>query len=281
MSLEKDITAVKSLMEADIFKAPTAQNLANRKAHMDAESLKQNAERLAKAGPKFTKLMEFVAQAKSIDDQYIRLCEKEFLGHYGRQGDNDHPIKISFSIKIYGQDIPDDVREKLNKYGSIFMEDAYSTMQEDMQSSLIDFVDGPEGLMNRYKFITEWSQEGRSGGWLVLGIEAVYDSYEVMGLVYNEFDNIGLALDTVESYYDDVRGNIFDYAFNIRNLASYIRAVTKRMKDLTAIEARIEKGKRGIVRWFASKDYWDNFFERYSDEMQEKDEEELAQRSIK
>lgn len=275
MSLEKDITAVKSLMEADIFKAPTPQNLANRKAHQEAESLKQNAERLAKAGPKFTKLMEFAAQAKDADDQYIRLCENEFLGNYGRRGDNDRPTKISFSIKIYGQGIPDDVREKLDKYGSIFMEDAYSTMQEDMQSSLIDFMDGPEGLMNRYKFITGWSQEGRSGGWLVLEIEDVNDSYDINNLLDSEFYTSENALDTVEEY------ESFEYTHYIKKFADYIRAVTRRMKDLTSIEARIEKGKRGIVRWFASKDYWDNFFERYSDEMQEKDEEELAQRSIK
>jgi len=251
MSLERDITAIKTLLEATpVFKAAGPEDMDRRAGVTRAAEDKARQERIAIAGPQLRKLMELARLARAADDEYIRASENDFIGNYGKQNDEQHPIKVSFSIKVYNWRMPEGVEDKLRDAG--YLDSAYETTNEDMAGALTDFV---EDLQAKYKFINGWSQEGRSGGWLVLDIDDVDNSYDASRLT-GDFESMEYALDETEGWLPQ------DFKYAEQTFIDYRKALATRLHCLTAIEASIEKGKRDLEKWFSSTDYWDSYFER-------------------
>ena len=270
MSLEKDITAVKALVEQeqDIFKPASTQNLAQRHdqealvlAREEAAEKRAHAARIAEFGPKFGYIVDLASGVRRLDKEYVDVSEAEYLGHYGAQENNGHPGKISFNIKIYDQSIPDDVQEKLEKYN--MLDSAYEMLQDEMGRYATDFFDE---LLPQYPFLEKWYGEGRSGGWVVFEISDVAEASDCEDLLQT-FETVEIAIDHTDSWNDR------DFLFAYKQLTRYQKSLNKRMSDLDAIERKIEKGKRTITKWLSSKEYWEQHFEYHKDDIAEQDAE--------
>jgi hypothetical protein len=285
MSLEKDITIIKELVEANpVFKAASPANLNKRQEYMEIEQAKERerlaierakeekrlarerADRFKELGPKLYNIMQLMPTVKSLDDEYIELSDSEFKGNYGKIGEYDHPTQVSFNIKIYGQSIPDDVRDKLEKYG--LENSAYEIMNEDMSLYATDFFDN---LQSQYSFISNWYQEGRSSGWVVFEIDDVAGTDDAQQLMYY-FQDADTAVRNTEDWND----NDFEAAYI--QLKSYAVNLKKRISNLEKIEKKILKGKRDLIAWQSSKEYWDTFFSNYEDDIAEQDAKEQTER---
>lgn len=274
MSLEADITIIKQLLEAvpagPVFKAASPSNLAKRSEYRAIEQAKEEeakkrefAQRIASLGPKFSNIKELATSVEEINKRYIDLCDQEFRGNYGSIGDYDHATKVSFNIKVYGNSIPSDVLEKLQKYD--LEETAYERMQEDMVRTAEDFFNE---LKTDYLFINSWYGEGRSGGWVVFEIDDVDGASDAEDLLYNFTQSSEIEeMEYVENWPDVA----FRSAYS--QLAKYGKALEQRIRQLYAIENKIEKGKRDVIKWQSSKEYWDDFLSDHSEDMAEKDEE--------
>jgi len=89
-------------------------------------------------------------------DDLLTEYEKRFKSrHYQKEG-----VEVyDFNIKIYLVDIPDIVSELLTQ------DEIDEKYQEAAQRALQDLA---EQLKGDYDWISNWYQEGRSGGWLTL-----------------------------------------------------------------------------------------------------------------
>lgn len=114
-----------------------------------------------------------------------------------------------FDIKVHRINIPDVVRERVPE-GEI-----ERVVQQEMQDDLQGFADWFRG---DYGWIQGWSQEGRSGGWLVL---------EPREPVLNEYGE-------VEDLHD----------------------AHERLKALEEIDQRVRRGVRDLKRRLSSHAFW-------------------------
>ena len=201
---------------------------------------------IASLGPKFAELTKTCKETTDIEENYIEQFEQGFVGNYGSIGDSYNPRKASFNIKVNNFKIPYDVQEKLEKNNleNIAYEQIYSRLPDQLEW----FV---EDLMTQYPFIDEWSQEGRSGGHLVLELASVRLNGEARDIL-DAYDHNDL-----EDYMGDSRPQ--DYDYTIKTLKDYQINLSKRIQDLTDIETKIEATKKDIVKEYSSPEYWKEF----------------------
>lgn len=118
-----------------------------------------------------------------------------------------------FNIKIRRVDIPDEVRERLS---SDNIEVVYN---EESDIRLGDFV---EGIKEGFPWIRNWTQAGRSGGWLVIFPEdGVFDEY----------------------------GKLVD-----------LRKAKARLRNLNKIYDLLNKAKGDLIRDMQSREWWADRF---------------------
>lgn len=112
-----------------------------------------------------------------------------------------------FNIKIQKMNIPRGARR-------LFDSDVIdSTVQSTFRQALIEFTDQ---LQSQFHWLRRWSQEGRSGGWLVLEPEqAVLDNPDVT-----------------------------------------LSVLRKRLKDLEKIDRWVREAKKELVRALESEEAW-------------------------
>ncbi len=114
-----------------------------------------------------------------------------------------------FNIKVGRIRIPEEVRQRVGE------EQLGDIVQNEMHDTLTGFMDWLEG---DFAWIGEWSQEGRSGGWLVL------EPKDPVLTEYGEIEDL-----------DEAR---------------------QRLKDLNEIDDRVRKGVREIKTNLSSRKYW-------------------------
>ena len=236
MSLYTDATILKKLFEDNNLFKPASE---------DDQKEREEAH-IASLGPKFAELTKTCKETTDIEENYIDQFEQGFVGNYGSVGDSYNPRKASFNIKVNNFKIPYDVQEKLEKNNleNIAYEQIYSRLPDQLEWFVKD-------LMTQYPFIDEWSQEGRSGGHLVLELASVRLNGEARDIL-DEYDH-----DNLEDYMGDSRPQ--DYDYTIKTLKDYQINLSKRIQDLTDIETKIEATKKDIVKEYSSPEYWKEF----------------------
>ena len=105
---------------------------------------------------------------------------------------------------------------------------------------------------------------------MVLDIDDVNGYSDIQDLLYY-FESTETALAETSLW----KGKDFLYAY--KQLSGYKQSLTKRIRDLQAIDRKVEKGKKDVVKWLESKEYWDSHFENHKDDMAEKDAEQMRE----
>ena len=211
-------------------------------------------------GPKFSELTKTCKETTKIERKYIDQLEQGFVGNYGSIGDGYHPRKASFNIKVNNFKIPYDVQEKLEKNNLENV--AYAQIYSSLPDQLEWFV---EDLMTQYPFIDRWSQEGRSGGHLVLELASVRLNGEARDIL-DAYDH-----NELEDYMDISTPQ--DYDYTIKTLKEYQENLAKRIQDLTDIETKIEATKKNIVNSFSDPEYWKEFLTDHGISLEDNDQE--------
>lgn len=152
--------------------------------------------------------------------------EKEIQGYLStherlRSGGEMYDFDIKIQRRI---NIPDVVREIKDWTESELSDHVESAMAEFLK----DFV---MALMERYPWIAEWAQSGRSGGWLVLRTE---------NPVLDEYGRILF----------DVEGE------SKRAVSQALAPARKRLRALREIEGLVDRAKRDLVRDLESAVWW-------------------------
>lgn len=149
-----------------------------------------------------------------------------FQGHYCKRDG-----EFQFNIKLYGQDIPQRVRDNFDD-GQIYME--LSLILGDMLQSFVDKRKDDASLQADFPWIKYWRQEGRSGGWLVirhvndLSAEVLRDQWEEAKFDMEEAESNSAELDVVEG----IESAIIDLALDLQ----LIKERVKRAKDSVLME---------------------------------------------
>ena len=151
------------------------------------------------------------------------LAEAEEYGRvlrHGKIGD------FEFNIKIQKLNIPDWVREKIS-------EDEIGNIYDDQQQQ--DLETFTEELEADYPWIKEVTQEGRSGGWLIISPD----------MEWTEMLESILAGDYSTEDPED-RAEVEDYISQIETI----------LKDVAAIGTLVYETKKSFVKYMESDDFW-------------------------
>jgi hypothetical protein len=276
MSLEQDITMIKSLVEAQpVFKPATPENLTNRIEYQRKEEERLKAERAEKLGPLFKKLADKVVLTRKWLNIYEQTLER-FRHHSDRSVEyhaGNYPTTVSYRIKVHAWPSDEFVR-RMEEEHDIDREEIYNYMYEEFRRELEGFV----GIEQRYdpqtkkevnqltggglaadypNLIEDFHQSGRSGGWLTL---------ELTDLGFEDFDSIEYDVNNGEyaktptyssgSGTESIEGDI--------EFVDGFRADLKnRIDALHEIDMKVHKGVKAIEKYIESTQFEEDFKTAY------------------
>lgn len=135
---------------------------------------------------------------------------KYISSHYRTRGPEE---AYDFNIKVRLIDVPEIARHKFSE----------AEIDQHVQTAMADRLRGfANDLISEYPWITDWQQEGRMGGWLILVTnDAVLDTYDE----------------------------------SPKPKSALIKA-RKRLRDLVAIEESIKENIKSMKQEFSSLVWW-------------------------
>ena len=284
MSLEKDISSIRKLMEqGELFRAADTEQLANREEVTRLAKEKEKAEMMKQLGPLFQKLIADVQTGRALLKDYEKTLEQHRY-HYSHNDSRleyhagNYPDRVSYRIKVSAWPSQKFVDE-MESYG-ISNEIINDYVWEQYNWSLSDFVGSERrevkdkttghwkteymatggGLMADYPdLIDEWYQTGSQGGYLALVLT---------DLGFEDFESIEYAIEHNE--YTQPRGyQSFNGINTIKEDLAFVkkfnRALVKRMIQLGSIENKVRKGVKSLEKYIESTDFENDFRENNAD----------------